>query len=297
MIQSSSFSSRLKRSFTVAEVFLMRDFKLWTYFKVDFMMSLVDPAAMAIVYCIIAGIQRNGRFLEAYGNDFIAFIIIGLAANSIMAVALSAPYQGLMESFWSNRLEMLLTAPISLPVFLVSSMLGKYIREFIFVALYLVIGIVLFHISLHPDGALIYAPIILVLAVGSCTGLGLLSASMVYYMDARGGQDPIRFVVGIIAGLASGAFFPLQILPHWAQWLACSIPQTFALDAFRRVLMDGRSSSIKNLPIHYLFNTNPIISDCILMLAYSLILLPIGWHFFRNSILIAKKDGRLSRWA
>ncbi len=48
---------------------------------------------------------------------------------------------------------------------------------------------------------------------GVHTGLGLMAASMICMIDARGGCDPIQFVVETIAGLVAGVYFPLQVLP------------------------------------------------------------------------------------
>ena len=90
---------------------------------------------------------------------------------------------------------------------------------------------------------------------GVHTGLGLMAASMIYMIDARGGCDPIQFVVETIAGLVAGVYFPLQVLPVWAQWLAHIIPHTYVLDGARRALYGAES--VPPLPIHELTNLAP----------------------------------------
>ena len=90
---------------------------------------------------------------------------------------------------------------------------------------------------------------------GVHTGLGLMAASMIYMIDARGGCDPIQFVVETIAGLVAGVYFPLQVLPVWAQWLAHIIPHSYVLVGARRARYGAES--VPPLPIHELTNLAP----------------------------------------
>ena len=50
----------------------------------------------------------------------------------------------------------------------------------------------------------------------------------------------------------AGVYFPLQVLPVWAQWLAHIIPHTYVLDGARRALYGAES--VPPLPIHELTN-------------------------------------------
>jgi len=123
----------------------------------------------------------------------------------------------------------------------------------------------------------------------------LMGASLIYFIDARGGQDPIRWIVGILVGLASGVYYPLSILPEWVQWLGCLIPHTYALDAARRAILGG---DFKNptIPVHRLFGLTPLLTDILMLIAFSVVTVPLGWWMYDRGVRKAKTDGRLSRW-
>jgi ABC-2 type transport system permease protein len=128
-----------------------------------------------------------------------------------------------------------------------------------------------------------------------------VAASNVYHLDARGGQDPVRFGVGLLGGLAAGVYFPIYILPPWLQWLACFIPHTYVLDGVRRAVL-GSAATGGLLPPQRLLIAHgrvllqPVTVDALVLFFYGLIIGPIGWHLFEWGIRRAKADGRLSRW-
>ncbi|HET7560204.1 MAG TPA: ABC transporter permease, partial [Limnochordia bacterium] len=110
---------------------------------------------------------------------------------------------------------------------------------------------------------------------------------------ARGGQDPLRLFVGILAGLAAGVYFPLYTLPAWAQWLAGLIPQTWALDALRRA---GMGQQLPPLPLAHALGASPIVTDFVVLIIYSAAALGLGAYAFGRAIAVARQDGRLSHW-
>lgn len=277
--------------------FVKRDLKIWTYFKLNFLIDIAGIFSNLAIYAIIAIVA--GRVVKAsldpYGGDYVSYVILGIIFNEIMSTSLSAPYWGTMEAFWSGRLEILMISPISIPLFVTGTSIGRYFRSFINVLIYLVFGILLF--GLKVGGATNYGLAILYILVAAvaCTGLGLMGASLIYLIEARGGEDPIRWIVGILVGLASGVYYPLSILPQWVQWLGCLIPQTYALDAARRALFGGEVGA-KTLPVHGLSALNPLQVDMIALIAFSIVILPLGWWMYNQGVRRAKMDGRLSRW-
>lgn len=275
----------------VCWLFVRRSLRLWTYFKLNFLVGQAEVVSNLIIFATIARLRG-----EASGpaGGYVSFVILGLILNAILTAALAAPYQGLIDSYWSNRLEMLMMSPIRLPLFVVGTSVGNYVQAGFQVALYAGLGWLWFGFA--PWGAgWVMAGLLVLLGAFACTGLGLIAASSIYHLDARGGQDPVRFVVGLLSGLAAGVYFPIYILPAWAQWLACLIPHTYALDGVRRAIL-GPSAASGLLPLHRLAPISPSVVDALALLCYGLVVGPIGWRLFEGAIRRAKMDGRLSRW-
>jgi ABC-2 type transport system permease protein len=278
-------------------LFIRRSLRLWTYFKLNFLISQAEVVSNLIIFATIARFQTTVAVSSAaagVGSSYVSFVILGLILNAILTAALAAPYNGLLDSFWSNRMEMLMMSPIRLPLFVVGTSAGSYIQAAFQVAIYTGLGWLWFGFAPWGAGWVLAGGLVLLGAL-ACTGLGLLAASNIYHLDARGGQDPVRFVIGLLSGLAAGVYFPIYVLPRWLQALACLIPHTYVLDGVRRAVL-GPGGAGGLLPPHHLLPLPPVAVDALALLLYGLVAVPLGWHLFERGIARAKLDGRLSRW-
>ena len=95
--------------------------------------------------------------------------------------------------------------------------------------------------------------------------------------------------------MASGVYFPVSMLPVWAQYIACALPHTYALDAARRCLY-GTTSEMAPLVVVAHLGMPPLVADLVVLALGGIVLLPLGWHLFGYSLLLARQDGRLARW-
>jgi ABC-2 type transport system permease protein len=282
----------------VCWLFTRRALRLWTYFKLNFLVGMAEVASNLVIFATIAhfgsGAARPGAHGATIGGGYVSFVILGLILNVLLTAALAAPYQGLMESFWSNRLEMLLMSLIHLPLFVVGTSAGGFVQAGLQVVLYAGLGWLWYGFA--PWGMQwAMAGLLVLLGVFACTGLGLVAASNVYLLDARGGSDPVRFVTGLLSSLAAGVYYPLYVLPAWLQWFACLIPHTYVLDGVRRAVL-GPAAASGLLPLQRVVPMSPVALDALVLLLYGVVVGPLGWYLFERGIRHAKSDGRLSRW-
>jgi hypothetical protein len=77
--------------------------------------------------------------------------------------------------------------------------------------------------------------------------------------------------------------------------LGLLLPQAYALDASRRLLIAG-STSQKVLLMQSLIPVDPIIGDVVVLLAISVVYVPLGYYAFRSGIRYAQRIGNLTRW-
>lgn len=282
------------RELAVVWMFITREYRLQTHFKLAYWMALMAPVTNLVMYGMVARFGQDVPEIRGLAGSYVDFVISGLVLNALLATALSGPYNGLMESFWSNRLEIIMSSPLRLPVFITGVAAGGYVDTLVRCAIYVVGGALFLGFTWPASPALLPLVAVLIPGLAACTGLGLAAASTVYTLDARGGNDPIRFVVETISGLVAGVYFPLQILPAWAQWLAHAVPHTYAIDGMRRALFG--SDTVPPLPIHQHLPLAPLAADVAILIAYAALALPLGWRLFRQGMELARSDGRLSRW-
>jgi ABC-2 type transport system permease protein len=282
------------RELAAVWMFVKRDFLLQTHFKLSYLTGLMGTISSLVIYGMIARFGQSVPEIQALAGGYVNFVISGMVLNTLLATALSGAYNGLMDSFWNNRIETIMISPLRLPVFVTGLSLGQYVDTAIRIAIYLIGGTLFLGFTLPRAPGLLALLAVLIPALLACTGLGLAAASSVYTVDARGGQDPIRFFVETIAGLVAGVYFPLQVLPLGVQWLAYLVPHTYALDGMRRAMF--ASASVPLLGVHGYLPVSPLVADCLILTLYAAIALPVGWKMFRWGMQLARADGRLSWW-
>jgi ABC-2 type transport system permease protein len=283
-----------KNELLVIWMFLRRAFLMQTHFKFSYLIGLLGTVSTLVMYGMIARFGANVSEIGSLSGGYINYVITGLVINTLLATAMSGPYRGLMDCFWSNRAETLMASPIRLQIFATGISSGHYLDTFIRVSIYLLGGWLFLGFTWPAASGLILCVLLLALGLVACSGLGLAAASMIYLLDARGGQDPIQFFVEAVSGLVAGVYFPFSVLPAGIQWLAYLIPHTYAIDGIRRALYG--ISSIPLLSIHESIGFNPILLDALVLVLYGVISVPVGWRLFLRGIDLARTDGRLSRW-
>lgn len=275
-------------------VFVKRDLSLLTRFKVSYFTGLLGTVQELVIYAMIARFALEIPALKDVSGGYVDFVLTGLALNILLTTALTGPYLGLMESFWSNRIEILMASPLRLPGFVIGLSVGKYVDAAIKIAIVLLGGWIFFDFVWPSGGNVLVFLVVLIPALAAVIGLGLAAAGMVYLLDARGGQDPVQFAVQTISSLVAGVYFPIQVLPGGVQWLCYLVPQTYALDGMRRGLFGADSLTppplVDNMP------GSPLLVDVVVLVIYALIAVPLGWRVFRHGMESARIDGRLSRW-
>jgi ABC-2 type transport system permease protein len=280
-----------RQQLAVVWVFVKRDMSLLTRFKASYLTNLMGTVQQLVIYAMIARFAHSLPVVRGMTGGYVDFVLTGLALNTLLTTALTGPYLGLMDSFWSNRIEILLAAPLRLPGFVIGLSIGKYVDAAIQIAIILCGGWIFFDFVWPSGGNALVFLVVLIPALISVIGLGLAAAGMVYLVDARGGQDPVQFAVQTISSLVAGVYFPIQVLPVGVRWLCYLVPQTYALDGMRRALFGAHS-----LPAPPMLAAAPLLMDVLILLAYAALALPLGWLLFRHGLEKARIDGRLSRW-
>ena len=295
LLRKSKFG--LRDYLSILSLFFKRSMKAWTRFKVSFTFNVIGMIIGVFSYYFIktmfstSGIVKS---LEPYGGDFMAFLIIGLAFQQFVDTALHGYYEGLANAYWNCTLEQYLTTPLSPLTFCIAQTLWGLVLNLFNMLLYLTIGIAVFKIRVMCHN-LAYVLLVLLLSIIAVSGLGLLAASTFMLINAKSWEDPVRWFISTLEGLVVGTYYTPAILPMWLQVLGLILPQTYALDALRRLLIAG-SKSEAVLLVHSMLPFSPIVTDIIFLSVFSVLYLPFGYYMFKKGIDFARKIGNLSRW-
>ena len=201
--------------------------------------------------------EAAAPYLEPYGGDYFAFVLIGIAFAGYFGVGLSRFANSLRQAQTTGTLEAMLTTPTSLSTIIISSSLWSYLMTTFRVALYLFIGAVFLNVDLE-NGNYSLALFVLILTVISFSSLGIIAASFIMVLK-RG--NPITWFFNATSNLLGGIYYPITVLPTWLLFLSYLLPITYALRAMRLALLRGETLST-------------IWPDILALIIFCLVLLP-----------------------
>ena len=231
-----------------------------------------------------------------YGTNYVTFIVIGLAVYYISYTNLGDPFPRVARVYWGGTMDLYMLSPLSYFTPLMGMMFKSVIDDYPRVILSLLFGGIFFG-AVYNSINILLGLVLLLLILTSTFGIGMISASSFYLFNFKQKSEPVRFIFqDIIVALTAGYYYPLTVLPYPLQVLGSFIPHTYALDAFRRLLIPGGDIYARVLPLQRVINMAPITLDIVVLLVMSVITLPLGWYMYVAGIKKARREGTLTRW-
>jgi ABC-2 type transport system permease protein len=213
-----------------------RDMLTARTYRVAFLFDAINALFGAASFYFLSQFVASDKLKSSLaGTSYFAFALIGLAFFDYLSAGLNAFDTSIDDARRNRTLEALLVTEASLPVILAGSAIYPFVLTSLRTAVYLVWGVILFHLPLGSadwPGAVL----ILLFSILAFTGLGIISAS--YQMLFKRG-NPAKWIFLGISGLLGGMMYPVSILPPALRALAHLIPLTYSLEGMRAALLDG----------------------------------------------------------
>jgi len=258
--------------------FLKKDAKIFASYKLSFLMTCVGMVVSVATFYYIAKLfgKSASEYLKPYNTDYFSFALIGIALSAYLTTSLSTFAGHIREAQSSGVLEAMLVTPSSVAEIIT----GMSIWDFVFTSLriitYLVIGGFFFGMRFNnpniPAGILI-----IVLSVVCFSSIGIMSAGFIIIFKR---SEPISWFMGSLTGLFSGVYFPTEVLPAKLQIISNILPATYSLRALRHALLGG-------------YSFEAVIPDMMILVIFSIILMPLAMVIFKRTLRQVKKDGSL----
>jgi len=267
--------------FRITWAFLKRDFRVETSYRFSFFLQFISVFFSVAIFYFLASFlgEAAAPYLEPYGGDYFAFVLIGIAFAGYFGVGLSSFADSLREAQTTGTLEAMLTTPTDLSAIIISSSLWSYLMTTIRVVLYLFIGAVFLNVDLG-NGNYLLAAFVLVLTILSFSSLGIIAASFIMVLK-RG--NPITWLFSSISNLLGGIYYPVTVLPNWLLVISFFLPITYALRAMRLALLQGETITM-------------LWQDILVLVIFCLILLPSSLFAFAYAVRRSKIDGSLAHY-
>jgi ABC-2 type transport system permease protein len=217
--------------------FLRRDALVALSYRAAFAGDIIQIGMQLLMFALVAQVVDE-RKLPAYGGvrtHYLEFVVVGLTLTLISGTMLIRVSTAIRQEQLIGTLEALLTTPTRMVTLQVGTVALDALQIPLRIATLVALASLLMGLDLQPSGAL-PALVVLMAFTPFVWGLGLVSAgAMVTFR--RGTAVLGAFVTGV--GLASGVYFPLDVLPPWVADLAAANPFAIAITALREALIGG----------------------------------------------------------
>jgi len=271
--------------------FIKRDFQIWRSYSINFVLGLFG---LVFYILFLFFLSRNITFFSTStseytsrqtvaANTYFAFLLTGASLWPYASISLFGIADAIRKENTSGTIEPLFATPVSLRTYAVSSILWDFFYTTITVIFIVFSGFYIFNVPLTVTAASIPALLLVIVSMAvSLLAFGLMAAGLRLVFKIA---DPLSFLFGWFNTLITGIYFPTAILPTWAQIISLAHPLTYALSAYRSILLEG--ALLSNTVVQW---------DIVHTLAIGLILLPLGYLVFKRCFLKARRDASLRQY-
>jgi ABC-2 type transport system permease protein len=215
--------------------------------------------------------------IQGFGSPdrYYAFVVVGLSILSLIYSCFSAP--GLLrQELVAGTLERLVLSPFGAVRSIVAATLFPLAYSLFLAATSLALAWGLFGLQLHWATVPLSIPVMLLAALAFAP-FGLLFAALTILVK----QDNVgtSWVIAILS-LIGGLYFPVTLLPHWAQIAGRLQPFTAATSLLRHLLVASPLSE-------------PAATSLLKLCAFAAVLLPSSLFALRGAVRLGQRRGTI----
>lgn len=277
--QSLPQKSRLRRELRATRAFLGLHIDLTKrYLPWDVMWLVSDLVGAAVIGLIGVSSAVTPDFVPA-GQSYIVYLLIGAVMWSFLSVIFYIIAETISMERWEGTLEYTFMAPVSRFTHLGGVALVGLVYTVIRTLIMVVVLYFAFEVTMH-DSNFISAALVLLVGAIATIGLSVFTAVLPLLSPEKGPQA-IHIVSSFIL-LASGVYYPIEVLLRWLQPLAQVNPIYWTLIGLRQALLEN----------YTIAQVAPVLGRLALS---GLLFLPIGFGAFWLAEKYAKRVGLLKR--
>lgn len=174
--------------------------------------------------------------VQARAQNYLAFVIPGLLAMSLMSISIAGSGFNIVEFRRKGILKRLFVTPLEPKHFIGGLVLSRTIICIIQLSVVLAVGVFVLGLDIAGDFLSLYAVMLMGIAV--FLGIGFCLGSLAKSQEAIQG---IANLVTLPQMLLSGVFFSIDSLPDFIEPFAQALPLSFVANGMRAIIVDGAS--------------------------------------------------------
>ena len=215
--------------------FARRDLLVAVSYRFAFVTDALALFLQAFLFYFVGLLVDESKLPEIGGSpvSYMEFVVIGIALAAFVQIGLGRVSMAMRREQMLGTLEAILATPTSPSTI----QLGSVVYDLLYVPIRTGVFLALVAVGFGLDfnlGGLVPATLVVLAFIPFVWGIGLVSAAGT--LTFRGGSTGVGFGITIMT-LASGAYFPLELLPGWLEAAAAMNPMAIAIDGMREPLL------------------------------------------------------------
>ncbi len=212
------------------------------------------------------------------GVDYFPFLLVGTGAYTFFVMSAQAFLTAVQEAQQTGTLEVLVTTSTAPAELIILSSVSAFAGSLTNLLVYLGTGVLVFRAAIHAN--LLSCLIALMFCLAIALALGIIAAT---FQVAFQKGTAMVWLMGSGLWFLSGTLFPIHSLPQPLILIARAIPLTYAIEAMRGALLEGRS------PVE-------MARTLAVLAVFGAALLPIALAGLSISLRRARRHGTLSSY-
>ncbi len=204
----------------------------YLFAKLDQIADLLYWPAIDIV---LWGLTTLWMQQQAGASDLALIVLTGLIFWQIVWRGNYEISVNLLQEFWNRNLVNLFSTPLKLTEWIVGVLLLCVSKVGIALGFGVIAVYVLYALNVFALGWA-FLPFMAMLMISGWV-IGFLAASVVIYWGQR--LQMLAWMTAYIFAPFSAVYYPVTVLPPWAQKIAWSLPTTYIFEGMRSILRGG----------------------------------------------------------
>jgi ABC-2 type transport system permease protein len=250
-----------------------RDFYIFRSYRTRFLTQVASALFSLTLFYYVSRLVHIQGF--ASPEKYYAFVVVGLSLLSLIYACFLPP--GLVrQELVAGTLDRLILSPFGVVRSLVAATVFPLAYSFLLAAVSLGLACAVFGLQLHWSTVPWSLPVI-ALALLAFTPFGLMFAAVTIVVK----QDNVgtSWVIAILS-LIGGLYFPIYLLPHWAQVAGRLQPFTPATNLLRHLLVGS--------PL-----VDPVGVSLLKLGAFAALLLPASIYALSAAVRLGQRRGTI----
>ena len=253
---------------------LRRDLLTTVRHRSGFIVTLVGVFTELAAFYFLS--RAIGPGFRPEGVAYFPFLLVGTGLYTFFVMSAQAFLSVVQEAQQTGTLEVLMTTSTQPAELVILSAISAFAGSLTNLFVYLFAGVAVFRAAIHANFLSCLVALALSLALAFALGIFAATVQVAFQKGSA-----LVWLLGSGLWFLSGTIFPVQSLPQPLLVLARAVPFSYAIDALRGALLDGR-------PVTALAPTLAVLG------VYCAVLLPLALASLSLSLRRARQCGTLS---